>query len=86
MRIYERLFKHRNPEDSNEVPGGFLSDINENTLAIKKAFADKHLASVKVKPYRTVPSHLFSNEHCKCQLTASVRKMVGAYRTYPIFH
>lgn len=49
VRVYERLFKHRNPEDSNEVPGGFLSDINENTLSVKTAFADRHLANAK--PY-----------------------------------
>jgi glutaminyl-tRNA synthetase len=46
--VYERLFKHRNPEDSNEVPGGFLSDINENTLSEKTAYADKHIANAKV--------------------------------------
>jgi glutaminyl-tRNA synthetase len=49
--VYERLFKHRNPEDSNEVPGGFLSDINENTLSVKTAYADKHIANSKVSSY-----------------------------------
>ena len=48
VRLYDRLFKHRNPEDSNEVPGGFLSDINTNTLMVKKALADKHLSGAKV--------------------------------------
>jgi glutaminyl-tRNA synthetase len=48
VRVYERLFKHRNPEDGNEVPGGFLSDINQHTLSIKTAYADKHLAKAKV--------------------------------------
>jgi len=47
VRLYDRLFQHRNPEDSNEVPGGFLSDINKDTLTVKTAKADKHLASVK---------------------------------------
>lgn len=28
VRIYSRLFLHKNPEDPVEVPGGFLSDIN----------------------------------------------------------
>jgi hypothetical protein len=51
VRVYERLFKHRNPEDSNEVPGGFLSDINENTLSVKTAYADKHIANAKVSSY-----------------------------------
>ncbi|XP_065673354.1 glutamine--tRNA ligase isoform X2 [Hydra vulgaris] len=41
VRIYDRLFKHPNPEDPKEVPGGFLSDINENSLqVIKNAFVD----------------------------------------------
>ncbi|EDV29716.1 uncharacterized protein TRIADDRAFT_37025 [Trichoplax adhaerens] len=31
VRIYERLFKHANPA---EVPGGFLNDINENSLHV----------------------------------------------------
>lgn len=32
VRIYDRLFKHPNPEDPAVVPGGFLNDINENSL------------------------------------------------------
>ena len=48
VRLYDRLFKHKNPEDSSEVPGGFLSDINPNTLTVKKAKADKHIAEAKV--------------------------------------
>ncbi|MGH0185432.1 UNVERIFIED_CONTAM: hypothetical protein FKN15_017883 [Acipenser sinensis] len=28
VRLYERLFLHKNPEDPSEVPGGFLSDIS----------------------------------------------------------
>lgn len=41
-------FIHPNPEDSNEVPGGFLSDINQNSLTIVKAAADKSLSRAKV--------------------------------------
>lgn len=50
VRLYEPLFKHKNPEDPNEVPNGFISDCNSNTLTvIKEAFVD---ASVKyAKPY-----------------------------------
>jgi glutaminyl-tRNA synthetase len=49
VRLYERLFKHKNPEDSNEVPDGFLSDINENSLTVlNTALADKHLSGAKV--------------------------------------
>ncbi|KAI6183061.1 Glutaminyl-tRNA synthetase [Aphelenchoides bicaudatus] len=34
IRLYESLFKHENPEDKNVAPGGFLSDLNENTLKV----------------------------------------------------
>jgi len=27
-------FKHKNPEDPNEVPGGFLNDCNEDSLEV----------------------------------------------------
>lgn len=39
---------HPNPEDSNEVPGGYLSDINPNSLTIVHAAADKSLSAAKV--------------------------------------
>ncbi|XP_011203729.2 probable glutamine--tRNA ligase [Bactrocera dorsalis] len=48
VRLYELLFKHKNPEDTNEVPGGFLSDINQNSLTVLEAYADRALSSVKV--------------------------------------
>merc|ERR1711874_940559 len=48
VRLYERLFKHKNPEDTNEVPGGFLTDIAENTLEVRRAFADRHILLSKV--------------------------------------
>jgi len=48
VRLYDRLFKHKNPEDPSEVPGGFLSDVNTDTLTVKKAMADKHIAKAKV--------------------------------------
>lgn len=43
VRIYSRLFKHKNPEDTTEVPGGFLTDIADNTLEIRKSLADRHI-------------------------------------------
>nr|CAG4634624.1 EOG090X01EL [Alona affinis] len=48
VRLYERLFQHQNPEDANEVPGGFLSDINLNSLTVVQAAADKSLVGAKV--------------------------------------
>jgi len=48
VRLYSRLFEHRNPEDANEVPGGFLTDIRQNTLVVKMAKADKYIKEAKV--------------------------------------
>lgn len=47
VRLYERLFNHKNPEDTNEVPNGFLSDINPNSLKVEMGFADQSLLSAK---------------------------------------
>lgn len=41
-------FKHKNPEDANEVPDGFLSDCNPDSLKILKSYADKSLLSGKI--------------------------------------
>ncbi|XP_067096005.1 glutamine--tRNA ligase [Osmerus mordax] len=49
VRLYERLFLHKNPEDSSEVPGGFLSDINLNSLqVIDSALVDSSVRGAKV--------------------------------------
>lgn len=49
VRIYDRLFFHKNPEDANEVPGGFLSDVNTNSLRIlKDALVDVSVKDAKV--------------------------------------
>jgi len=48
VRIYSRLFKHKNPEDSNEVPGGFLDDVADNTLDRRIGLADQHILGSKV--------------------------------------
>jgi glutaminyl-tRNA synthetase len=36
-------FKHKNPEDTDEVPGGFLSDCNKNSMEIIEAYGDVSL-------------------------------------------
>ena len=41
-------FQHSNPEDINEVPGGFLSDINPHSLSVVEAAADKSISGSKV--------------------------------------
>ncbi|XP_055852721.1 probable glutamine--tRNA ligase [Episyrphus balteatus] len=48
IRLYELLFKHKNPEDTNEVPGGFLSDCKTDTVTILRSFVDRVISGVKV--------------------------------------
>lgn len=48
VRLYDLLFKHKNPEDINEVPGGFISDCNKDSLTVLKSYADKVFQDVKV--------------------------------------
>lgn len=49
IRLYEPLFFHKNPEDPTEVPGGFLTDINKDSLTIlRNALVDSSVASAKV--------------------------------------
>lgn len=50
VNLYERLFQHKNPEDVNEVPDGFLSDINYNSKKEVFAYIDKYLEKI-VKPF-----------------------------------
>lgn len=48
VRLYNRLFIHKNPEDADEVPGGFLSDVNPNSLeVVRNAMVDKSVANAK---------------------------------------
>lgn len=53
VRIYDRLFKHRNPEDTNEVPNGFLSDINPDSKKEIVAYIDSSLEKVS-KPLEKI--------------------------------
>lgn len=49
VRLYDRLFNHKNPEDPSEVPGGFLSDCNTDTLTvIRDALVDRSVAGARV--------------------------------------
>lgn len=48
VRLYERLFVHKNPEDPNEVPKGFISDCNQDSLRVLNSYADKAIKSAKV--------------------------------------
>lgn len=50
VRLFERLFNHKNPEDVAQVPGGFVSDCNRDSLkVISNALVDMSLK--EAKPY-----------------------------------
>uniref|UniRef100_A0A3B4F901 Glutamine--tRNA ligase n=1 Tax=Pundamilia nyererei TaxID=303518 RepID=A0A3B4F901_9CICH len=49
VRLYDRLFLHKHPEDPSEVPNGFLSDINPDSLqVISSALVDTSVKRAKV--------------------------------------
>nr|XP_015823747.2 glutamine--tRNA ligase [Nothobranchius furzeri] len=49
VRLYDRLFLHKHPEDPSEVPNGFLSDINPNSLqVVSSALVDTSVKGAKV--------------------------------------
>ncbi|XP_063977251.1 probable glutamine--tRNA ligase [Diachasmimorpha longicaudata] len=50
IRLYERLFNHKNPEDTNEVPNGFLSDINPESKKQVVGYVDRGLEAI-AKPF-----------------------------------
>lgn len=54
IRMYSRLFKHKNPEDKSVVPGGFVTDCVENSLQkISDARMEKSLlGSEKFQTYQ----------------------------------
>ncbi|KAL7747659.1 Glutaminyl-tRNA synthetase [Sorochytrium milnesiophthora] len=39
-RLYETLFMHSNPSDKAAVPGGYLTDINPNSLTVKQGLVE----------------------------------------------
>ncbi|XP_034028604.1 glutamine--tRNA ligase isoform X2 [Thalassophryne amazonica] len=48
IRLYERLFLHKHPEDLSDVPNGFLSDINPTSLqVISSALIDTSVKGAK---------------------------------------
>ncbi|CAG0913875.1 unnamed protein product [Notodromas monacha] len=53
VRMYEHLFMHQNPENPDEVPGGFLSDVNPKSLTVvKEALFDEHILHDIPTPYK----------------------------------
>jgi glutaminyl-tRNA synthetase len=50
IRNYSNLFLHTNPMDKKEVPGGWLTDINPNSLqVVKTAYAEVGIKTSKVE-------------------------------------
>ncbi|KAJ3352083.1 hypothetical protein HDU83_008361 [Entophlyctis luteolus] len=49
IRNYSNLFFHPNPMDKKLVPGGWLSDINPNSLVVVNAFAEVGVRTSKVE-------------------------------------
>ncbi|CAH2312769.1 glutamine--tRNA ligase [Pelobates cultripes] len=48
VRLYDRLFHHKSPEDPSEVPGGFLTDLNPNaTTAVPGRLTDQSVKNSK---------------------------------------
>ncbi|XP_045465828.1 probable glutamine--tRNA ligase [Harmonia axyridis] len=48
VNLFSPLFNHKNPEDPNEVPGGYLSDCNLDSHKIVRGLADVSLKGSKV--------------------------------------
>ena len=49
VRLYSNLFIHANPMSKEEVPGGWLSDINPDSLRVVKGFGEIGLKSLKAE-------------------------------------
>lgn len=49
VRLYDRLFFHKNPEDASEVVGGYLCDVNHDAMTVcTDSMIDKSLTSCSV--------------------------------------
>jgi glutaminyl-tRNA synthetase len=55
VRLYEPLFHHEFPEDKDQVPDGWLSDINHDSIRIIK----NALVDVSVKGSKTYTKYQF---------------------------
>jgi glutaminyl-tRNA synthetase len=47
VRLYDRLFLHKNPENPEEVPGGYLTDINPDSLKSIEALVDRSVGGAR---------------------------------------
>ncbi|XP_033123440.1 glutamine--tRNA ligase-like [Anneissia japonica] len=49
VRLYSRLFRHQHPEDPTEVPGGFVTDCDKDSLTVvPEALVDLSVKGAKV--------------------------------------
>jgi glutaminyl-tRNA synthetase len=49
LNLKKNRFNHPNPEDPKEVPGGWLSDVNKDSVRIiNNAFVDVSVLGAKV--------------------------------------
>lgn len=73
FRIYSRLFLHDNPMDKVGVPGGWLSDINPDSLAIAEGYIESGIRFGKDAPtfgkLDLKPSCIEFNTESKVQMT-----------------
>lgn len=78
VRLYEQLFNHECPEDPAVVPGGFITDINPNSLSVCVALADASVKGARVHQNfqfqrigffsvdpDSTPEHLVFNRTCE---------------------
>lgn len=49
IRLYDSLFIHSDPDNKDQVPGGWLSDLNPESLQVKRGFGDVGVRSVRVE-------------------------------------
>jgi len=76
IRVYDRLFLHKNPENPAEVPGGFLSDINPDSLTVYQGFVDKSVAEAKVYDRFQFERSGFFSVDPESDLTSTPKKFI----------
>ncbi|XP_046840394.1 glutamine--tRNA ligase-like [Xenia sp. Carnegie-2017] len=80
IRIYERLFKHKFPEDPAVVPGGFLSDCNKDSLKV----ISNALVDVTVRDAPVMTKYQFERVGFFCIDTDSTNSKIIFNRTIPL--
>lgn len=76
IRIYDRLFLHKNPENPAEVPGGFLTDINPSSLTVHSGLVDKSIINAQVYDRFQFERVGFFSLDPDCDLKSTPKKFV----------